>query len=366
MRILYLDCSLGATARKIASALFGLSEDKEAMIEKLNNIGLQGVRYSYEEEGTSGCMLSAGMEGPGGDRKETNLSQTVDSLSISKAAKEDILQILQSLSDASGKDIKDIKDCGFIPILTGICFLMEELKPDKVSASPICIGKGPVVREGRTGIVPAPTTAALLKGIPVYAGEVAGELCTPEAAAVLKYYVDHFEAVPLMSMTDISYGKEKTGPRDLCMAAYLGESRDTAEDSVCLIHTNLDDMTGEAIGFAQEMIWECGALDVYVTPIQMKKNRPGVQLSCICKEEDKESCIDAFLRYTTTLGVRYEKMERRILSRSFSSIQTEQGNVRIKNSFSRDIAKKKAEYEDLCRIAREKKISLKEAERNLM
>ncbi len=363
MKTLYLDCSLGASAQGIASALFGLWEDKESMIGKLNNMGLQGVRFSYEEEGSSGCLLSVEIEEAREDRKEASLSQIVDSLSISKAVKESIRYISQSLSDASGEDIKDR---GVIPILACTCFLMEELKPDKLSASSVCMGKGPIVREGKILRVPSPATASLLKGIPVYAGDLAGELCTPQAAAILKFYVDRFESIPLMSMTDISYGKIGSCHQELCLAAYLGESRDTGEDSVCLIHTNLDDMTGEAIGFAQEMIWECGALDVYVTPIQMKKNRPGVQLSCICREEDKEACIDAFLRYTTTLGVRYEKMERRTLSRTFSNMQTEQGGIRIKKSFSRDITKVKAEYEDLCRIAREKKISLKEAERTLI
>ena len=347
----------------IASALFGLSEDKDAMLRKLNNIGLQGMRFSYEEEGPSGCILSVEIADTGEKREEASLLQSVDSLSLSEAAKGDILHILQSVTEVS---LEDVKDRGFIPILACICCLMEELKPDKISASPICIGKGPVIKEGKTCLVPSPVTASLLKGIPAYAGEFRGELCTPEAAAILKYYVDRFEAMPLMTMTDISYGKNRFCQQELCLAAYLGESRDEKENSIYLIHTNLDDMTGEAIGFAQEMIWECGALDVYVTPIQMKKNRPGVQLSCICRVEDKESCIDAFLRYTTTLGVRFEKMERRILSRSFSSIQTEQGRIRIKNSVSRDITKMKAEYEDLCRIAREKKISLKEAERNLM
>ena len=144
-----------------------------------------------------------------------------------------------------------------------------------------------------------------------------------------------------------------------------GTSADVEEERIIIIETNLDDMTGEAIGFAIERIWDSGALDVYTTPIQMKKNRPGVLLSCICREEDKESCIDAFFRYTSSLGVRYQRMERRILSRSMDTRQTDSGPVRIKNSYYKDMEKRKAEYEDLRRIALEENISLTDAEQYL-
>ena len=362
MKILYLDCSLGADAQGIASALLGLTKNRESVIEKLNNMGLKGIRFSYEEE-SSGLMFSGDPEDRDADWKEAEFSDILKRLSLSKAGKEGLLYIMGALSEASGDNPIDPEA---LSTLVCICYLMEELKPDKILSSPICLGKGPLVRDGRTIIVPSPSTVSLLKGVPVFAGTRTGELCTSEAAAILKYYVDRFEAMPLMTITDVSYGKFGPGDQPACLAAYLGESRERDEDSVFLIHANLDDMTGEAIGFAQEMIWECGALDVYVTPIQMKKNRPGVQLSCICREEDKESCIDAFLRYTTTLGVRYEKMDRRVLSRSFSSRKTEAGEVRIKKSFSGDIVKEKAEYEDLCSIARKKKLSLKEAKKYLL
>lgn len=359
MRVLYLDCSLGADAHGIATALFGLSEDKKALIQKLNSMGLQGVEFSCEQVDSSGYKLSVELQDTGEVRGGADCPETVESLMVSQTVKDDIRHIMQTLSEASGKEVQDLKT---LTDLACICFLMEELKPDKIYSSPICLGKGPLVREGRTIMVPSPPTISLLKGIPVFAGDCDGELCTPEAAAILKYYVDRFEAMPLMTITDISFGKDRT---ELQPAAYLGNAPEE-EDTVFLIHANLDDMTGEAVGFAQEMIWECGALDVYVTPVQMKKNRPGVQLSCICREEDKEKCIDAFLRYTSTLGVRYERMNRRVLSRSFYRKQTDDGEIQIKKSFSEDILKEKAEYEDLCRIARKKKISLKEAEKNLL
>ena len=363
MRILYLDCSLGADALRIASALMGLTKNRESVIGKLNNMGLRGIRFSYEEKESAGLMLSVDPEDTGEERREADLSEILDPLLLSETVKEDLQHIMRTLSEASENKAIDRE---ILSILACTCVLMDELKPDKIYSSPICLGKGPLVREDRTIMVPSPATATLLRGVPVFAGSRSGELCTTEAAVILKYYVDQFEAMPLMTVTDISCGKDRRGHQPDYPAAYLGYSQEGEEDTVFLIHANLDDMTGEAIGFAQEMIWECGALDVYVTPIQMKKNRPGVQLSCICREDDKENCIDAFLRYTTTLGVRYEKMERRVLSRSFSSRQTEAGEIRIKKSFSKDIVKEKAEYEDLCSIARKKKLSLKEAEKYLL
>lgn len=155
-------------------------------------------------------------------------------------------------------------------------------------------------------------------------------------------------------------------------------------EQIVLLHANLDDMTGEALGFAQERLWDCGALDVYTTSIYMKKNRPGVMLSCICKPERKEACVEAYLRYTTTLGVRIEYMERCTMDRSFETIHTQAGDVRVKkssfdrNAFTSDtqetpsdikvqdlISKWKAEYEDLRQIALEKGISLQQAEKYL-
>ena len=140
---------------------------------------------------------------------------------------------------------------------------------------------------------------------------------------------------------------------------------EVVREQVVLLHTNLDDMTGEALGFAQDMIRECGALDVYTTPIYMKKNRPAVQLSCICREETREACVDAFLRYTTTLGVRVERMERYVLPRRITTRSTEAGDITVKEASYKGNVKRKAEYEDLRRIALQGRISLEEAERYL-
>ena len=139
-------------------------------------------------------------------------------------------------------------------------------------------------------------------------------------------------------------------------------------EEILVLHANLDDMTGEALGFAQERLWDSGALDVYTTPIFMKKNRPATMLSCICKPEKKMECIETFLRYTTTLGVRIESMERCSMERTIEVKETSFGKIRIKKaSYGENpgIHKWKAEYEDLRKIALEHGISLQEVERSL-
>lgn len=168
--------------------------------------------------------------------------------------------------------------------------------------------------------------------------------------------------MPAMRIQKNGYGmgSKKFEEAANCVTAYLGEDS-ASRDEVIVLHANLDDMTAEEIGFAQEMLWENGALDVYTTAIGMKKNRPGTMLSCICKPADKESCLHAFMKYTTTLGVRFEKMERFTLEREMEVRQTEQGDVHIKKALSGEYSREKAEFEDLRTIAKEQDITLRQA-----
>ena len=261
--------------------------------------------------------------------------------------------------------------------VTAVCLLLRELAPDRVLASPVHVGSGQVRCAHGLMPVPAPATAELLKDVPMYGSELRGELCTPTGAALLKYYVNSFGPMPPMRVSAVGYGMgTKDFPAANCVRALLGETEEgiaggnsggrsmsapaaeNGADEVLELACNLDDMTGEAVGFAMERLLEAGALDVWTSPIGMKKSRPGVMLSVLCKSEDRDTMTSLLFRYTTTLGVRSCVKQRSVLDRSIETRQTAFGPLRLKRASGFGVKREKYEYEDLARIAKEQGLSL--------
>jgi uncharacterized protein (TIGR00299 family) protein len=245
--------------------------------------------------------------------------------------------------------------------IVGVCMLMHELSPDVITASPVNVGSGHVRCAHGILPVPAPATAHILRGIPMYSdNSTNGELCTPTGAALLKHFVTAFGKLPAIKTTKIGYGM---GKRDFekanCVRAFLGET-DSDSEEVSELVCNLDDMTPEAIAFAQQILFEAGALDVYTTVIGMKKGRVGVSLTCMCRTADKEKMLPLMFKHTSTLGIREYVSKRYTLRKEQSVLQTPHGAVRIKTSGGYGVVKFKPEYDDIAAIARENGMSLRE------
>ena len=249
--------------------------------------------------------------------------------------------------------------------VSAVCLLMRLLAPERVVVSPLCTGFGEVRCMHGIVPVPAPATAHLLRGVPAYAGRIRGELLTPTGAALLKYFADAFERMPPMRVEKVGCGMGmKEFEAANCVRAFLGGAEEAPRaDGIVEVCCNLDDMTGEAIGYAAERLMAGGALDVYLTPIQMKKGRPGVKLSCICRPEDGERMAEMMLRHSTTLGVRMQAMERRVLARHAERVRTPYGEIGVKCAAGSGFARRKAEYEDVARAARESGASFMEVQR---
>ena len=244
--------------------------------------------------------------------------------------------------------------------IAAVSMLMDRLQPDEVVVSPIHVGFGHVRCAHGILPVPAPATAYILSGIPYSAGNVEGELCTPTGAALLRHFASRFAQMPMMKVNGIGYGM---GTRDFgtanCVRAMIGES-EGKEDSVIMLSCNIDDMTGEALGFAMDMLFAEGALDVWKCAIGMKKSRPGIMLSVLCLKDDQERLARTVFRHTSTLGIRIAECSRAVLDRSSSEVETPYGRIRMKTSSGYGVIRRKAEYDDLERIAREKGITLEE------
>ena len=415
MRTLYLDCGMGAAGDMLAAALYELIDDKEGFLRAINSAGIQGVSVSVEPSvkcgivGTHFRVTVNGAEEECNDhhhehhhehnhdhdhehnhdhdhehhhehdhghthvhRSMSEIEGIIESLSLPESVKSDVIGvyglIAEAESNAHGKPVSDIHfhevgTMDAIADIASVCLLMNMLKVDRVLASPVHVGSGHVHCAHGILPVPAPATAYILKGVPIYGGHIDGELCTPTGAALLKRFVSSFGEMPAMMVDRIGYGM---GKKDFeaanCVRAMLGET-DDGHDSIVELSCNLDDMTPERIGFAMDQFFTEGALDAFMVPIGMKKSRPGVMLCVICREDDREKMVRLMFRHTTTLGVRENRSSRYTLQRSVETIGTPCGEVRVKCSSGYGVERRKYEYEDLARIARAKGVSIEEAVR---
>ena len=295
-------------------------------------------------------------------------------LNIPEQVKQDVMAvyglIAEAESHAHGVPVTEIHfhevgTMDAIADITAVCLLMHKIAPDQVIVSPVHVGSGHVHCAHGILPVPAPATAYILNGVPMYGGAVKGELCTPTGAALLKHFATRFGDMPVMRTEAIGYGMgKKDFEQANCIRAMLGETED-AGDSVLQLECNVDDMTAEELGFAMERILEAGALEVYTVAAGMKKSRPGTILCVLCHEDAKETLVRVIFRNTTTIGVREHRCSRYTLKRSFETVQTPYGDVQKKLSSGYGVTREKYEYEDLARIAREQGMSLEEVRKSI-
>lgn len=410
MKTLYLDCSMGASGDMLTAALLELLPNKEDFLTELNSLGIPGVTVFSEVSakcGIQGTHFTVKVNGEeeteemhshahehehshshehthdhehfhehehSRDGEHTHhhrgmheIEHIIERLPVSEKVKADILEVYSLIAEAESHahgipvteiHFHEVGTMDAVADVTAVCMLMDRLSPEQVVVSPIHVGSGHVKCAHGILPVPAPATAYILRDVPIYGGGIKSELCTPTGAALLKHFATRFGDMPIMRTTAIGYGM---GKKDFtaanCVRAFLGEteySGDTITELLC----NLDDMTAEAIGFAEEQFFAAGAIEVYTVPAQMKKSRPGILLSVMCHEKDKDRLIRLIFKHTTTLGVRENISRRYTLSRSIETVTTEYGEVRKKVSVGYGVTREKYEFEDIARIAREQKMSL--------
>ena len=400
MRILYLDCSMGAAGDMLMAALYELLDDKQTFLDTMRGLGLPGIEISAEPAvkcgitGTHMKVLVHGSEEQDAlhdhlhehahehshdheHHHHTDLHEIehlLSHLDLPQTVQDDALAVYRRIAEAESKvhgttvDQIHFHEVGTLDALAdvvGVCLLMHLLAPEKVYASSVHVGCGQVKCAHGILPVPAPATALLLSGVPIYGGAIQGELCTPTGAALLTHFVTKFGELPAMQLLKSGYGMgTKDFPAANCVRAMLGE-QDAPAEEILELSCNLDDCTGEAIGFAMERLLDAGALDVYWTSVGMKKNRPGILLTCMCRPLDREKMVELLFRHTTTLGVRESAFRRYTLSRESKTIQTPDGDIRVKVSTGYGVTREKPEFEDLAKIARKTGKSLSELQRSI-
>ncbi|HEV2172403.1 MAG TPA: nickel pincer cofactor biosynthesis protein LarC [Nitrospira sp.] len=317
-------------------------------------------------------------------RHLTEIRQIISKASISESAKRTAITIFEQLGAAEAKihnvPIEKIHfhEVGAVDAIVDIvCAAVgaEALGVKEFVGSPLNVGGGTVQCAHGTFPVPAPATLELLKGVPVYSGEIQKELVTPTGAAIVATLASRFEKLPAMQVEKIGYG---AGTRDLSgqpnvLRILIGEPTvDTTagegaratrieEDSVTVLEANLDDLSPQVFGYVMEKLFEAGALDVFGTPVQMKKNRPGTVLTVLAKPSDADNLTKIIFAETTTLGVRRREERRQVLAREWQTVSTRFGEIRIKvASMNGAISSYAPEYEDCRRIAAEQRVPLKQ------
>lgn len=407
MKTLYLDCGMGAAGDMLAGALLELLPDPEGFIRELNGLGIPGVEFIMEPSvkcGITGTRFTVKVNGEeeeshdhvqgGHEHSHDHIQEShehghdhnphdhhhsslhdiqhivKDHLSLPEKVRQDVMAVYGLIAEAESHvhgvpvpkiHFHEVGTMDAVADITAVCMLMDRLAPHEVVVSPVHVGSGQVRCAHGILPVPAPATAYILKDIPVYGGSIRGELCTPTGAALLKHFGTRFGNMPVMRTEKIGYG---CGKKDFeaanCVRAMLGETGE-AGDEILELSCNVDDMTGEAIGFAMERLFAAGALDVYTIPIGMKKSRPGELIHVMCREADKEAIIGAVFAYTTTIGIRENRLNRYVLERRTETLNTPWGPVRCKISSGYGTERRKYEYEDLSRIAKEEGISISRA-----
>lgn len=378
MKTLYLDCSMGAAGDMLTAALLELLPDPNAFIEELNALDWHNVRFvreASEKCGIRGTHISVLIDGA--EEEEAHHSHNtlhgiehcLSHLRLPQAISGDVLAVYRLIADAESRvhgvpveniHFHEVGTMDALADITAVCLLMRRLKPERVLASPVHVGCGQVRCAHGILPVPAPATAEILRGIPIYGGEIKGELCTPTGAALLKYFVHEFVSMPTMTVDKIGYGMgKKDFPAANCVRAILGDQAQQAEH-ILELSCNIDDMSAEGIAFAMDILLENGALDVYTVPIGMKKSRPGTMLCVLCRPEDKNSMLPLLFKHTTSLGIRETEHPRYTLKRDIVRVQSPYGELRRKDSHGYGVTRSKYEYEDLCKIAKAQNLTIAE------
>lgn len=416
MKVLYIDCSMGAAGDMLTAAMVALLPDPQEFLRQIQAIGLPNVEVRLSKANKSGIQgnqftvlingvdeedVQSGHEHPHDHHYEhdhqhacccahdhshdhehehehehhhshphtsmTEIEAIVKGLNLDESVKRNVMGVYRLIANAESKahgvSVTDIHfhEVGTLDAIVDIssfCLLMHMIKPDKVYASPIHVGAGTVCCAHGVLPVPAPATAYLLEGVPIYGGAVQGELCTPTGAALLRYFVDQFGQMPVMSVNAIGYGIGKKDFTDTSALRVMVGTSEAEAENVCELECNVDDMTAEQIGFAMEQLFRDGAVEVFTSPVGMKKNRPGTLLQVLCRYSEKEILIRSIFKNTSTIGLRCYHVDRVTLDRKTEIVQTQFGPVRRKISSGYGVTRSKLEFDDLARIAQENDLSL--------
>ena len=371
MKICYFDAFSGIAGDMTVAALIDAGAAFEPLAGALDSLGM-GATFRIEKVNRGGIAATRFVVEGGEQRAYRHLPhilRMIDAGTLPDQVKENAAAIFRKLGEAEARvhgvpvekiHFHEVGAVDSIADIAGAAMGLFLLGVDQVHASPVNVGGGTVTTEHGLLPVPAPATVALLEGRPVFSRGPQTELTTPTGAAILATLAVSFGPLPPMRISGAGFGAGSKEFKEQAnvLRVILGEASGAAEAaSVAVLEANIDDSTPETLGYAMERLLEAGALDVTLTPVHMKKNRPGVTLSVLARPEDRERLAALVFAETSTLGLRIHVAERRVEARSVVEVETRFGKLRVKVSASGAFA---PEYEDCRKLARETGAPLRE------
>ncbi|MEK6692631.1 MAG: nickel pincer cofactor biosynthesis protein LarC [Nitrospirota bacterium] len=383
MRIGYFDCFSGISGDMILGAMVDAGLPLNQLKKELSKLNLKGYKLREEKVKRAGIRATKvnvvakkgpGVKGQGAEGKRwKDIERIVRSSALSSEIKEKGLRIMRRLFEAEGKvhgespEKIHLHELGAIDCIIdafGAIIGLKILGIEEIYSSPLNLGSGLVETQHGTLPVPAPATAEILKGIPVYSTGIPFELTTPTGAAIIASISDGFTPSPPFRIKEIGHG---AGSKDIkgqpnILRLFIGEGgHDYDKDEVVVIETNIDDMNPQIYEYLIERLFENGALDVYITPIIMKKGRPAHLLTILSEKRMMDSLINILFEETTTFGVRFYNVSRYKLSKEMKKVKTRYGDVKVKIGRRGDyIISVTPEYEECKAVAGKKRLPLKD------
>jgi uncharacterized protein (TIGR00299 family) protein len=381
MKLLYLDCFAGISGDMFLGALLDLGVSEDVLRAELAKLKLPGYTISMRrvvKQNISAtkfdCIeaLHPVMKHGHDHRGYPEITGMITGSGLSEKVKQRALSIFKRIGEAEAKihdvplekiHFHEVGAVDSIVDIVGVCIALETLGVDEVQSSSPRLGLGFVETAHGKFPVPAPATLELLKGLPVQSGSEPVELVTPTGAALLAEFCTKFGPMPAMSIEKVGYG---AGMRDLektpnVLRVIIGEACSEAGDLIAVIETNIDDMNPQLFGDVMERLLAAGALDVFFTSIQMKKNRPGTLLTVLCERNDVDQMTALLLSHTTSFGVRVHEAQRRKLSREIVTVVTKFGEIEVKvGRLAGKIVSRSPEYESCKQAASKADVAVKD------
>jgi len=368
VKIAYFDCSSGISGDMILGALVDAGVPFDKLKEGLSQLNLDGYSITactVLRKSVRATKVDVVVEDPDlPGRPLKDLREIITDSTLDSEIKEKSLSIFRRLAEAESVvhncPVEDVHfhEVGHIDTIVdivGSVYAFHLLGIDRVVSSPIDTGSGSVKMSHGLFPIPAPVTAELLRDVPLYSSGIERELTTPTGAAIITTFASSFQPLPKMILSKIGYGAGgwELSEKPNVLRVFIGEDAEAyGSDEVCVIETNIDDMNPQVYEYLMDRLFDAGALDVYITPVVMKKSRPAQMLSVVADAERLNSIREIIFRETTTIGIRVRKMSRFVLERNLREVKLPYGTVRVKISGSSNgVRNVVPEYEDCKALA---------------
>jgi uncharacterized protein (TIGR00299 family) protein len=367
----------------ILGALIAAGAEPDVFTQQLSLLGVTGYKIDFETVDRSGISATYARVQTSHEHAHRHLSDILKIIydsRLSDNVKDCAAKIFSRLAEAEARvhhepveqvHFHEVGALDAIIDVVGAAIGFELLKIDRFVSSSLHVGSGTVEMDHGRYPVPPPAVAELLKGVPFYSTNILGELVTPTGAAIITTVCADYGPIPQMKLEQTGYG---AGTREYenfpnALRILIGEeasgraSAEAADERLWMIETNMDDISPQILGHVMERAFDLGALDCYFTSVQMKKNRPGVLLSILCRDEQRATLSELLFSETTTLGIRAYEVERRALERRIVTVETQYGPIDVKVAqLNGHVVKEMPEYEQCRRAAREANVPLRVVE----